>query len=184
MGLDMYLSARISAYQPYNNEVTKERIALEMAATALGLSADHGSISLTCGVAYWRKANQIHAWFVKNVQDGNDDCSEYDVSREQLIELRNVCKRVLKASNLVDADIVNGYTYGADGEKMPMMEKGKTIEDAALAHELLPATSGFFFGSTDYDQYYYDDVKDTVKMLDKALKTASERVTFSYQSSW
>ena len=25
--------------------------------------------------AYWRKANQIHNWFVENIQDGEDDCS-------------------------------------------------------------------------------------------------------------
>ena len=30
------------------------------------------NVDVTC--AYWRKANQIHAWFVDNVQQGNDDC--------------------------------------------------------------------------------------------------------------
>ena len=28
------------------------------------------------------------------------------------------------------------------------------------AEDLLPTQSGFFFGSTEYDQYYYDDVKE------------------------
>ena len=25
-------------------------------------------------VGYWRKANAIHGWFVRNVQNGKDDC--------------------------------------------------------------------------------------------------------------
>lgn len=28
------------------------------------------------------------------------------------------------------------------------------------AEDLLPTQSGFFYGSTEYDQYYYDDVKE------------------------
>ena len=30
-------------------------------------------------VAYWRKANAIHGWFVYNIQDGVDDQNEYYV---------------------------------------------------------------------------------------------------------
>ncbi len=33
---------------------------------------------------YWRKSNQIHQWFVENVQGGKDDCAEYSVSFDQL----------------------------------------------------------------------------------------------------
>ncbi len=35
-------------------------------------------------VGYWRKANQIHNWFVKNVQGGVDDCGYYGVTKEKL----------------------------------------------------------------------------------------------------
>ena len=38
-------------------------------------------------VGYWRKANAIHSWFVKNVQNGNDDCGEYWVDIDTLKEL-------------------------------------------------------------------------------------------------
>ena len=41
-------------------------------------------------VMYWRKANHIHAWFVKNVQDGIDNCAEYYVSPDNLRELHRV----------------------------------------------------------------------------------------------
>src|SRR5258707_892378 len=46
-------------------------------------------------VAYWRKANAIHRWFVENVQDDNDDCRAYHVTREQLCQLRDACREVL-----------------------------------------------------------------------------------------
>ena len=46
-------------------------------------------------VAYWRKANAVHKWFVDNVQGGNDDCREYDIYLDNLVELRETCVRLL-----------------------------------------------------------------------------------------
>lgn len=46
----------------------------------------------------------------------------------------------------------------------------KVLWDHSKGPELLPTMSGFFFGSTDYDDYYYEDVeavRDYVK--DKLL---------------
>jgi len=57
------------------------------------------------------------------------------------------------------------------------------IENPLLAEELLPTQSGFFFGSTEYDQYYHADLKETKKILEKALK-APKDWDFYYQSSW
>ena len=46
-------------------------------------------------LAYWRKANQIHKWFVDNVQEGVDNCGEYYVSHEKLQELLDTVNNVL-----------------------------------------------------------------------------------------
>jgi len=54
----------------------------------------------------------------------------------------------------------------------------------ALASEYLPTSSGFFFGSTDYDEWYYKDLESTVEIIDKALSKISNEWTFAYQSSW
>jgi outer membrane protein OmpA-like peptidoglycan-associated protein len=59
------------------------------------------------------------------------------------------------------------------------------IADATKAEELLPPQAGFFFGSTDLDEYYYQDLKRTAKMLKRIL--TSDRLKdfdFEYQSSW
>lgn len=48
-------------------------------------------------VGYWRKAVEIHRWFVDAVQGGKDNCEYYEVSKEKLETLLNLCKKA-KAS--------------------------------------------------------------------------------------
>ena len=104
-------------------------------------------------VGYWRKANAIHKWFVDNIQDGNDDCGDYEVSKEQLEELLRVCKLVK--------------------------------ENHSYAEEYLPTCSGFFFGDTEYDEYYFHKVDSTIDILQKVLQaTDFNRQMIMYSSSW
>jgi hypothetical protein len=136
--------------------------------------------------AYWRKANQIHQWFVNNVQGGVDDCKEYYVSRDQLRELLDTVNTALKGSRLVAGKITNGYTMTVtDGRTVekPIVEDGQRIADPTVAEALLPTQGGFFFGSTDYDQFYYEDLKYTRDMLTEVLAVADEG-EFYYESSW
>ena len=64
------------------------------------------------------------------------------------------------------------------------------LEDHSKAEELLPTQSGFFFGGTDYDEYYFDDVKETLDIVERALafidsqehKKADWEIV--YQASW
>ena len=57
----------------------------------------------------------------------------------------------------------------------------QVLKNHDLAEELLPAREGFFFGSTEYDEYYFDNLKATKKILEAALKDGGY---FHYQSSW
>jgi hypothetical protein len=51
--------------------------------------------------------------------------------------------------------------------------------------ELLPASSGFFFGSTDYDEYYYQEVEETAKVLREEIRNNQEEYPeYFYQASW
>jgi len=47
----------------------------------------------------------------------------------------------------------------------------------------LPVTAGFFFGSNEYDEYYFEELKDTIKIIEKLEKMGSEW-SFVYSSSW
>lgn len=102
-------------------------------------------------VGYWRKANQIHNWFVENVQNGIDECQESYVSRETLEELLGICKKVK--------------------------------EDNSLAESLLPTQSGFFFGGTEYDEWYFKDIDNTIEILEETLSDESAD-DFTYRASW
>jgi hypothetical protein len=43
---------------------------------------------------------------------------------------------------------------------------------------------GFFFGSTDKDEYYYEEVKRTSDGLQKLFKELDDSWSFYYRSSW
>ena len=106
-------------------------------------------------IAYWRKANQIHAWITR----GWDDDITGEVSGKDLIELSEICTRVinsLEKQELVETE-VEGY-----GERM---HKTMVYPNKDLAHELLPPQPGFFFGSYEIGEWYLDDLKNTVEQL-------------------
>jgi hypothetical protein len=156
MGLDMYLYAKTSFVDKEWQDEERNAIHRKLKET---LDCDDficknnlGSIVTSIEVAYWRKANAIHAWFVSECQGGVDDCRSAYVSREKLNELLEVCR------------IVNADHQEADN--------------------LLPSQSGFFFGSTEYDEWYFGDIEETVKQLESVLKNTPENWWFEYQSSW
>lgn len=60
-----------------------------------------------------------------------------------------------------------------------------------LAPELLPTQGGFFFGSTDYDEYYWDDIDLTISIIENAIQDREVvndkeyiRGDIYYSSSW
>ena len=120
------------------------------------------SISETVG--YWRKANQIHKWFVDTVQGGEDDCCFHEEVSKQLIELLlSNCKTIRD-----NCKLVNGI-----------------MEHQEIAEELLPSAEGFFFGDTSYDEYYLDDINHTIDTLEKILSTTDfDKEMLFYVSSW
>ena len=154
MGLDMYLQA--SQYVGgWDHSAPEEQQRFKSLTHDFGVEdfvADTTPAAVvTFTVAYWRKANAIHKWFVDNVQEGVDNCGRYYVPREALTTLRDLCD--------------------------------KALNDPQQAPELLPAQEGFFFGSTDYDQWYFEDLRSTIKQIDRVL-AAPEDWEFEYQSSW
>ena len=145
--------------------------------------------SLFQEVIYWRKANAIHQWFVDNIQDGSDDMEYYEVSKEQIEELRDVCAEVMSVIELEDGKVSCGYSFkqNEDGEweRVDFWEDGKIVKNPNEVAEILPTQSGFFFGCTDYDQYYYEYIKRTLAELNKLLKeTDFEKEYLVYTSSW
>lgn len=135
-------------------------------------------------VMYWRKANAIHKWFVDNCQKGEDNCQPHLVRKNKMRELYEVCKAITEHAELIHDKVQNGLEL-KDGEWQPIMEDGFRIKDTSLAETLLPTTSGFFFGSTNYDQWYYEDVKQTYEKLGEIIEADEfDEYNFYYESSW
>jgi hypothetical protein len=106
MGLDMYLNARCDV--GYEDEIAAGKVA------ALFPELKKPVKAIFIEVAYWRKANAIHGWFVNNVQGNKDDCNSYYVDRETLQLLLDRCKEVLnnkdKASEMLPP--TPGFFFG------------------------------------------------------------------------
>lgn len=157
MGLDQYLKASkyVSDWE-FSSKIdpTYNNLLKLMGLTREDVEASNTpSATVEFNIAYWRKANAVHKWFVDNVQDGKDECQHSYVSREQLQELVNNCNHILK-------------------------NKG-------AAKNVLPSKSGFFFGNTDYDDGYYDNLEYTSKRLTEILNNPKFKGwDFYYQSSW
>jgi len=155
MGLDMYLTAEKYMSKYFDPADSEKITAINEIFNIEGSDdGDYGAQSVIFKVAYWRKANAIHQWFVDNCQEGIDECQRAYVSREQLQELLELCQEI--------------------------------IASPKKSRELLPTANGFFFGSTEYDEYYLDDARYTVERLTKILNDPAldAGVEFYYQSSW
>lgn len=154
MGLDSYLSAKkhVSNYS-FSSEPEKQIYNSILGAVGVEdkIQKHTPSAEIKLTVGYWRKANSIHSWFVNNCQDGRDDCKSYYVPREQLENLRGLCKEVIETKNT----------------------------------SLLETKGGFFFGSPEYNEWYFKDLENTVEQLDSILNNPKfDDWSFEYQSSW
>jgi hypothetical protein len=150
MGLDMYLEKRTYVRQ-WEHQTPEEQYNVEVTKGGEPVKIDPKRVTYVIEeVGYWRKQNQIHQWFVENVQNGEDNCAEYCVSKGQLEDLLEICKKILN--------------------------------DNSLAEELLPTASGFFFGGTDYDEWYFDGIENTIEILEGVLSDTT--ADYYYSSSW
>jgi len=60
----------------------------------------------------------------------------------------------------------------------------EVLSDFRKADDLLPPAEGFFFGSTKIDDWYFDDIKSTIGMIERLLKNTSDEWELYYASSW
>ena len=103
---------------------------------------------------YWRKANHIHKFFVDRCADGEDNCQEMYLEEEVVGDLIEILKKVVKA------------------------------KDDKVSAELLPTESGFFFGPTEYDEYYYGECERTLNELSDLMDNGDTDGDLYYQASW
>jgi hypothetical protein len=55
----------------------------------------------------------------------------------------------------------------------------------SLAGDILPTSSGFFFGSTDYDEWYFKDLEETIEKLEEVIEeTDWDNEDVAYYEWW
>ena len=165
MGLDMYLTKHTYIGAEHEHQKVEGKIDISIKGNPVNINFNRVR-SIVESVGYWRKANQIHNWFVQNVQGGEDDHAEHHVSRENFESLLSDINTVLNA-------------------------KGTPEEEGAI-EDLLPPTSGFFFGSTEVDEWYWKDLEDTKILIENLLLEMDEdqknpnawNIDYYYEASW
>lgn len=103
-----------------------------------------------------------------------------------------------RKANHIHKWFVDNVQYGEDNCKEYYVEESqleellelckRVLADNSLAEELLPSESGFFFGSIEYDEYYYKDLEHTVEIIETLLSERNKDGyllgDIYYSSSW
>lgn len=192
MGLDMYLSAKkyVSGWKFEGNEDTSEYDTL---LKMYGMERCDGSPSgyVELNVGYWRKANAIHGWFVRECAEGVDNCQPIYLERDKLLALKNLCLAALakKPASFPQPVASVGTPINSPMDLITAIKQEWEVQ----THEAefndpddldpLRPTSGFFFGNTEKNEWYYEDLSETVEIIDRALSLGDEW-RFIYQASW
>lgn len=190
MGLDMYVNIRhkdtqskIDAYEAWENKYSYEewqRLTEEQREEWRNSEPEYEYDDMYGKeLMYWRKANQIHNWFVQNCQNGVDDCGRYAITVTDLIKLKELCEKIL---TMTENRKAMRYTSFCAQKKEEVDVRFLTLEGVEYAIEHLPSRSGFFFGNTEYDDYYVLELENTVEQINDTLDTLNCEYGFALNS--
>lgn len=135
--------------------------------------------TLECKVAYWRKANEVHNYIYTHFKNF-DDQKDYEyimLKKENLEKLYNLVVDLIQRVDTPElAQFLSDWENGKfrDISEAEWEEKVKSMDEQVqksveILKEKLPTTRGFFFGSVEYDMWYYSDLKKTEKQLKQIL---------------
>jgi hypothetical protein len=113
------------------------------------------------------KANQIFNWFIKNVMSNDVSNKYYEVTKDQLQNLLDVCITIKNNITILNDD---EYTVNED-----------------VAKEILPLlkTQGYFFGTSSYGIVYAKQVLNTIDVITNILETTDfEKETIYFNAIW
>ena len=189
MGLDMYVNIRhkdtqskLDAYEAWEQKYSYEefeRLTEDQKEEYRDSEPEYNEEMYGKELMYWRKANQIHNWFVQNCQNGVDDCGRYAITVNDLMKLKELCEKIL---TMTENRKEMRYTSYTATEKEEVDIPYLTLEGVEYAIEHLPSRSGFFFGSTEYDDWYVWGLKNTVEQINDTLDILNCDYGFSLNS--
>lgn len=193
MGLDMYVNIRhkdtqskLDAYEAWELKYSYEEyqhLTEEQKEEYRNSEPEYDDDMYGKELMYWRKANQIHNWFVQNCQGGVDDCGRYAITVNDLKTLKELCEKILTMT-VVKQELRPTYLNGWFSEPEYVMQDVRllTYEGMKFASEHLPSRSGFFFGNTDYNDNYVWALEYTVEQINATLDTLNCEYGFALNS--
>ena len=120
MGLDMYLYLRkyegCSQWDKDFEKKKKEFYPKELKELGENIAKNNFmSKQAEYQVAYWRKANQVHNYFVQKCANGEDNCEPVYVSLENLKELVSLCREIIENPKKAEAKLPTqgGFFFGS-----------------------------------------------------------------------
>lgn len=163
MGLDMYFYARKTTYKSFSEWDQNRKVDETNYPKDLKIFSDYiydrnfksVETETRYQIGYFRKFNALHSYIVRTFANGEDNCQDIFLSQEDVVKIKAALDSVLET---------------------PTEESAK---------ELLPTQSGFFFGGTDYDEFYFEDVKDAADLMQSFLDNFDfENYQLVYRASW
>ena len=134
------------------------------------------------GVIYWRKANAIHKFFCDNgilAKDGQEEVGYYYIDRQDLMKLLDHIHVI--TSDKIKVEDINYYDIEKGGNVTETVEYKLNI---SAAEDLLPTRSGFFFGDTDYNYWYFRNLQRTADLIKRELTNNPSQEIWFYYASW
>jgi hypothetical protein len=181
MGLDMYMSKKTYVKQWSHNKPEEQfNVDVKKGGEPFNkIKTDRVSYVVE-EVSYWRKFNALHNWFVNECGDGEDNCQEIYIGEKlpELLETLLKVKEVYEKSPKKKVKVKSGWSNGEE-----TFYEVEVPEDTDTLDELFPTSSGFFFGGTEYDEYYIEQVNETIELIEGLLKE-DENGDYYYQASW
>lgn len=156
MGLDMYLYKKTYVQNwEHNPPEQHHQIEIKRGGVLRKDIKPNRICYITEQVAYWRKFNALHGWFVNNCASGLDECQDISVDEDKMKELLETLKEV--SSNFDKAEELlpptQGFFFG--GDEVDEYYKEEVISTIKIIEDLLEEQEqskeyGLYSGDFEY----------------------------------
>ena len=129
-----------------------------------------------------KEVNEIRKLFPEMFKSGNLDSVEIGFEVGYWRKVNHIHRWFVENCQDGRDECQNSYV-SRDKLKELLVLCEEILKDKETAKDKLPSQEGFFFGGTDYDKWYFKDLKNTIKIIKRCLKL-SDKWEFIYRSSW
>lgn len=134
---------------------------------------------------YWRKAWDVHKWFVNTAQDGVDNCEMHrPLTREDIINFRKFVKEKLKKYEKPECVVVNAYKENEDGTTTIIPCDGIEVQYGNNTHERIDSSIPIIIDE-DYDSWEKMHYENSYEWCNDTLAEFDfDNKYLVYVSSW